>query len=230
MSILNSLNPRDNPEFFRPPRIRDEFDPNTPFGKFINTTSKVFDPIRGTSITPMDLFYAVPQAMSGDPFAMTNLGIEALRAFAPENTFEQRMIRDFYEGQFGLDNMGKIQSGIMKGYSPVYGRDGSAGLGPAIDRRIETIRKTLARKYGDPNYKGPKTKLDEKIEKLLGLKQREEDARKGITQAMGIGFGGSTSGDRAGGGGFGGDTAGGFSESNPTATEGSFRYGGIASL
>ncbi len=47
---------------------------------------------------------------------------------------------------------------------------------------------------------------------------------------MGIGFGGSTSGDRAGGGGFGGDTAGGFSESNPTATEGSFRYGGIASL
>ncbi|MEL0176716.1 MAG: hypothetical protein VW810_00265 [Pelagibacteraceae bacterium] len=41
-------------------------------------------------------------------------------------------------------------------------------------------------------------------------------------QEMGIGFGGATSQDRAGGGGFGGDTAGGFSESDPTATEGSF--------
>lgn len=41
-------------------------------------------------------------------------------------------------------------------------------------------------------------------------------------QEMGIGFGGATSDDRAGGGGFGGDTAGGFSESDPTATEGSF--------
>jgi len=41
-------------------------------------------------------------------------------------------------------------------------------------------------------------------------------------QEMGIGFGGATSQDRAGGGGFGGDTAGGFDESDPTATEGSF--------
>lgn len=35
---------------------------------------------------------------------------------------------------------------------------------------------------------------------------------------------------RAGGGGFGGGTAGGFSESDPTATEGSFARGGIVSL
>ena len=230
MSILNLLNPRDNPEMFKPYRIRDEFDPNTPFGKFINTTSKVFDPIGNTSFTPANLFLTLPRAMSGNPLALAGFGIEALRAFAPENTFEQRMIRDFYEGQFGLDNIGRIQSGIMKGYSPVYGRSGGAGLGPAIDRRIQTIRKTLARKYGDPSYKGPKTQLDERLEKLLDLKQREEDAREQVTQAMGIGFGGSTSGDRAGGGGFGGDTAGGFDESEPTATEGSFRYGGIASL
>ena len=49
-------------------------------------------------------------------------------------------------------------------------------------------------------------------------------------QDMGIGFGGDTTGQRAGGGGFGGDTAGGFSESDPTATEGSFAKGGIVSL
>ena len=49
-----------------------------------------------------------------------------------------------------------------------------------------------------------------------------DQAKSKDVQDMGIGFGGATSGDRAGGGGFGGDTAGGFSESDPTATEGSF--------
>jgi len=41
-------------------------------------------------------------------------------------------------------------------------------------------------------------------------------------QGAGIGFGGDTTGQRAGGGGFGGNTAGGFSESDPSAIEGSF--------
>ena len=140
MSILNLLNPRDNPEMFRPFRIRDNFDPNTPFGKFINTTSKVFDPIGNTSFTPANLFLTLPQAMSGNPLALAGIGIEALRAFVPEDTFEQRMMRDFYDQQFGLDNIGRIQSGIMKGYSPVYGRSGGAGLGPAIDRRIDLLK------------------------------------------------------------------------------------------
>ena len=36
MSILNLLNPRDNPEMFKPYRIRDEFNPNTPFGCMSN--------------------------------------------------------------------------------------------------------------------------------------------------------------------------------------------------
>tara|TARA_Y100001937_G_scaffold12295_1_gene15585 strand:- start:35 stop:703 length:669 start_codon:yes stop_codon:yes gene_type:complete len=57
-----------------------------------------------------------------------------------------------------------------------------------------------------------------------------EQAREAATQAAGRGFDmagtGDTSGGRAGGGGFGGNTAGGFSESDPTATEGSHAYGG----
>ena len=58
----------------------------------------------------------------------------------------------------------------------------------------------------------------------------EEAAREAATQAAGRGFDmagtGDTSGGRAGGGGFGGNTAGGFSESDPSATEGSHAYGG----
>tara|TARA_A100001391_G_scaffold193713_1_gene169306 strand:- start:1250 stop:1993 length:744 start_codon:yes stop_codon:yes gene_type:complete len=247
MSILNLLNPRDNPEMFRPFRIRDNFDPNTPFGKFINTTSKVFDPIGNTSFTPANLFLTLPQAMSGNPLALAGIGIEALRAFVPEDTFEQRMMRDFYDQQFGLDNIGRIQSGIMKGYSPVYGRSGGAGLGPAIDRRIDTIRKTLARKYGDANYKGPKTKLDERVEKLLELKQQEEERRESVAKGLqdygrrvgtlgyqaaesspGKGDGYSRDfmegpSDRPGGGGYGGGA-------DLSSTMGSFRYGGLASL
>tara|TARA_Y100001938_G_scaffold9064_1_gene11136 strand:+ start:385 stop:1053 length:669 start_codon:yes stop_codon:yes gene_type:complete len=57
-----------------------------------------------------------------------------------------------------------------------------------------------------------------------------EQAREAATQAAGRGFDmagtGDTSGGRAGGGGFGGNTAGGFSESDPSATEGSHAYGG----
>lgn len=49
-----------------------------------------------------------------------------------------------------------------------------------------------------------------------------DQQKLGNVMEQGIGFGGATSEDRAGGGGFGGDTAGGFDPSEPTATEGSF--------
>jgi len=228
MSILNILRQDPNISNYYQSKELAEVLPE-PFDSVFQGINQVNKPIGKTFFTPMDLF-SVPQAFAGNPLAMANLGLTALASFAPRETFEQRMMRGFYDDKFGLDNIGRIQSGIMQGYSPVYGISGGAGLTKAIDRRINTIQKTLARKYGDPNYKGPKTELDERLEKLLDLKQQEEDAREQTTQAMGIGFGGSTSGARAGGGGFGGDTAGGFSESDPTATEGSFRYGGIASL
>ena len=58
-----------------------------------------------------------------------------------------------------------------------------------------------------------------------GIKAAEygmDQQKLGRVMEQGIGFGGATSGDRAGGGGFGGDTAGGFDPSEPTATEGPF--------
>lgn len=55
-----------------------------------------------------------------------------------------------------------------------------------------------------------------------GAAKASERAMERSVQESGRGFGGDTSGQRAGGGGFGGNNAGGFSEADPSATEGSF--------
>jgi hypothetical protein len=69
-------------------------------------------------------------------------------------------IRNYY-GNVGLDNIGRIQSGLMKGYAPVSGgflnmitggRLGDPttfGLQRAYQKRIDRIKKTLAKKESD---------------------------------------------------------------------------------
>lgn len=104
----------------------------------------------------------------------------------PRATF----LRDYYGGEDGsnLTSTGSIASGLMAGYNPVSGSNflnkisggflpgQTFGLQNAYDRRIAAIRNTLARKYGDPNYKGNKTKLDERLEKLREEKRKEKEA------------------------------------------------------
>ena len=66
--------------------------------------------------------------------------------------------------------------------------------------------------------------------KEKAMEEAKEAAAKAETERQGMGFDfagtGDYSGGRAGGGGFGGNTAGGFSESDPSATEGSHADGG----
>ena len=66
--------------------------------------------------------------------------------------------------------------------------------------------------------------------KKEAMERAKEAAARAETQRQGRGFDmagtGDTTGGRAGGGGFGGNTAGGFSESDPSATEGSHADGG----
>ena len=66
--------------------------------------------------------------------------------------------------------------------------------------------------------------------KKEAMERAKEAAARAETERQGRGFDmagtGDTTGGRAGGGGFGGNTAGGFSESDPSATEGSHAYGG----
>ena len=90
-----------------------------------------------------------------------------LNAFGPM-TEEEKAMRDFYGSEFGLDDIGRVQSGIMKGYNPVS-MFGGPGLSKSIDKRISTIQKTLKKKKSDT--------LQKRLQALEALRQKEEQAR-----------------------------------------------------
>jgi len=96
-------------------------------------------------------------------------------------TPEQELLKDFYENETGLDNIGRIQSGIMKGYNPVS-MFGPQGLTSAIDKRLATILRTEEKKKA----KGLELskKLIERRKQLEELKRREEQARVNATRRM----------------------------------------------
>ena len=84
-----------------------------------------------------------------------------------QQTPEQKAMQDFYRDEFGLDNIGRVQSGIMAGYNPVYGF-GGAGLSGAIDKRIARIQKTLQKKKSE--------NLQNRLKALQELKAKEAAA------------------------------------------------------
>ena len=113
----------------------------------------------------------------------------------PEQDPRATATKNFYDENFGLTSSGSVASGIMQGYNPVYGSDflnkisqgiipeSGYGLGPAIDKRIERIQKTIAAKtakYGgtyDPTYQL------EKIQKLQAVRAKEAEALKQVEAA-----------------------------------------------
>ena len=98
-----------------------------------------------------------------------------------KTTPEQRLLKDFYEKETGLDSIGRIQGGIMQGYNPVS-MFGPQGLTSAIDKRLATILKTEQKKKA----KGLELskKLIERRKQLEELKRREEQARVDATRRM----------------------------------------------
>jgi len=115
-------------------------------------------------------------------------------AVLPEQRPESIFMKNYYGGKDGsnLTSSGSIASGLMKGYNPVsggglytltggrLGEEPTYGLQNAYDRRIDTIRKTLAKQANDI-VTGKRTKpvsevLRERIEKLREEKAREAEA------------------------------------------------------
>ena len=115
---------------------------------------------------------------------------------AMKETPQQKSVKDFYEKEFGLDNIGRIQSGIMAGYNPVYGF-GGAGLQNAINKRLATILKTEEKK----KKKGLKLsqELINRRKELEALKERDRIARANIAATPGfdVSGGGGGSYDRS---------------------------------
>lgn len=79
-----------------------------------------------------------------------------------------------------VDDIGRIVQGkgdyntaenVMAGYNPY------AMTAETFDKRIARIQDTLEKKYGDRNYTGDKTKLDERIKAIEEAKQNFLDAQ-----------------------------------------------------
>jgi|ETNvirenome_2_30_1030614.scaffolds.fasta_scaffold10714_2 hypothetical protein len=100
--------------------------------------------------------------------------LNSLQPMSPE----QKAMRDFYGSEFGLDDIGRVQSGIMQGYNPVS-LFGGVGLNQAIDKRIARIQKTLQKKKSDT--------LQQRLKDLQALKAKEAAASAKALEAQRIG-------------------------------------------
>ena len=156
-------------------------------------------------------------ALSGNPLSMLGLGIMALKNLPPE-TPEQKTVKSLYD----LDDIGRVRSGIMAGYNPVSGF-GPTGLSGAMDRRLDTIRRTELKRRA----KGLELsrQLKERRKALEEAIAREQAAMKSTIESQYRGqegqFGGpdrQTEREQAGPG------------YDSISEAGSFKYGGIASL
>ena len=110
------------------------------------------------------------------------LGMAAnfLGNLAPDMDPRQVALRNYY----GYDNIGRVPQGqLMAGYNPVsggllnmltggkFGQPTNYGLQNAYQKRIDTINRTLARKYADGDYSN--TQLDERLKELENAKIQE---------------------------------------------------------
>ena len=100
--------------------------------------------------------------------------------FIPDMDPRTKALRNYY----GYDNIGRVPQGqLMAGYNPVsggllhmltggrFGQPTNYGLQSAYQKRIDTINKTLAKKYADGDYSD--TLLDERLKALQDAKIQE---------------------------------------------------------
>jgi len=117
------------------------------------------------------------------PFGSKSISGSIMRgigSFMPDMDPRQKALNQFYDV-----NNGTIQSGLMKGYNPVsggflntitggrFGDPTNYGLQNAYQKRMDTINKTLQRKYTDKGLSFDNTELDERLKSLQDAKINE---------------------------------------------------------
>jgi len=97
---------------------------------------------------------------------------------------EQKAMKNFYGNEFGLDDIGRVQSGVMKGYAPVS-LFGGVGLNQAIDKRLAAILKTEENK----KKKGLELSQDliKRRKELEALKAKESAAASTFLESQRLG-------------------------------------------
>jgi len=153
-----------NPQFLNNPRtgIIDNF-----LMQKGNPGNTIFDKAKSGIGKGFDLGKAAIGGIASLVSGIPGLGLlfNALGPMSPED----KAMKDFYGSEFGLDDIGRVQSGIMAGYAPVSGF-GGPGLSKSINKRIETITKTLKKKKS--------VTLEKRLKELQALRQKEEQARE----------------------------------------------------
>ena len=123
------------------------------------------------------------------PFGDKSIGgsiMKGIGNFMPDMDPRQKNLNQFYDV-----NNGTIQSGLMEGYNPVsggllntmtggrFGDPTNYGLQDAYQKRIDTINKTLQRKYTNKGISFDNTKLDERRDQLIADMESESNAMSG---------------------------------------------------
>jgi len=145
-------------------RFQNARTPFTPFKEGIETLKSN---VSGGIGKGFDLGKAAIGGIASLVSGIPGLGLlfNALGPMSPED----KAMKDFYGSEFGLDDIGRVQSGIMAGYNPVS-MFGGPGLSKSIDKRISRIQKTLKKKKSDT--------LQKRLQALEALRQKEEQARE----------------------------------------------------
>ena len=157
-SLMSRL---QNREFLNNPAVLN------PLEKIGSQVTSVTDKVKSGFGKGIDLGKAAIGGIASLATGIPGIGL-LLNAFGPM-TEEEKAMRDFYGSEFGLDDIGRVQSGIMKGYNPVS-MFGGPGLSKSIDKRISRIQKTLKKKKSDT--------LQKRLQELKALRQKEEQARE----------------------------------------------------
>ena len=118
------------------------------------------------------------------PFTEGSMSGNLIRSLLPKPDSRFVDTRRYYGGHENLDSVGRIKSGLMAGYSPVSGNalfgNQRYGLQRAYQKRLDTIRKTLAR---DKIQGRQREELEERQrrlqeEKAAELRMLQESQRK----------------------------------------------------
>jgi hypothetical protein len=92
-----------------------------------------------------------------------------------KTTPEGTAMKDFYGNLYGLDPIGRIASGPMKGYAPGDTLFGSPGLTNSINQRIARIKKTLEKKKS--------VQLEQRLKALEELKKKESEISSQVLES-----------------------------------------------
>jgi hypothetical protein len=87
----------------------------------------------------------------------------------PKESPEIKGMKSFYRNEYGLDPVGRVASGIMKGYNPVSG-----GL----------LNMITGGKYGKPTQFGLAGAMQKRIEDILGRRAAQTDASRAQVEEL----------------------------------------------